>query len=316
VTLADHRRVTMIGNANVDVIARPVTAPPDPGTEKRVDTIEMRVGGSAAISALTLAALGIPARLIACVGSDPLGKFVRDSLWVGGVPLDDVSVRSDERTAVSIAFEAPGHDRSFLIGLGCLAGFSEDLIPRQAVRADAVMITGYFLAPRLRGGPTGRLLHEAKRSGARTFLDTGWDPDGWPRSTSEEVAALLPSVDVFLPNLDEATAMTGLDEPQAAARALQMLSGGVVIVKLGSEGCVTVAPGSSVWTRAPAVDVVDSTGAGDAFNAGVIAGLIDDASLAEALELATRVGSSVVSRSSADRYPQRSELPEASTGGG
>jgi sugar/nucleoside kinase (ribokinase family) len=306
---ASRPRVTLIGNANVDVIVRPVASLPEAGTEQRVDKIDVRLGGAAGISALTLAGLGISSRVIACVGSDPMGSFVRDVLRVRGLSVDDVAVRSGESTAVSIAFESPARDRSFLIGLGCLAGFSEELIPDDALRADAVMIGGYFLAPRLRTAPTEHLLRSAKRNGARTFFDTGWDPGGWPASTREEVCALLPLVDVFLPNLDEAVALTGTSEAEPAARALQSVSGGLVIVKLGAQGCIAVSSGGpAMRMSAPAIDVVDSIGGGDAFNAGFIAALLGGRDVMDALELAVRVGSEVVSRSSQDRYPSWSEL--------
>ena len=299
----------MIANTNVDVIARPVEAIPPPGTEHLVDRIEMRVGGAGGITALALAALGIKPRLIACIGGDLLGSLVREELRAGGVPVDDVTVMTEMGTAVSIAMEAPVHDRSFLISLACLALFGEGAVPEGALHANAVMVGGYFLAPRLRAVPTNGLLRTAKESGARTFFDTGWDPDGWRPSTRSEIRSLLPLVDVFLPNLDEAIAISGSRDAEAAARTLQRISGGAVVVKLGAGGCIALASDASVIRRAaPKVDLVDSTGGGDAFNAGLIAGLADGANLTEAVDMAVRVGTAVVSRPSSNRYPRREEL--------
>jgi sugar/nucleoside kinase (ribokinase family) len=309
VTIASGRWVTLIGNANVDIIVRSIDELPAPGTERRVEAIDVRVGGAAAISALALSALNVPSRLIARLGADHLGALVREGLRDGGVGLEDVTESRSGGTAVSIALEGVSRDRSFLIDLGCLKDFDEAMIPPDALHADAVMIAGYFLAPRLRMDPTRRLLRAAKHNRAITFLDTGWDPDGWTEATIDEVRGLLVDVDVFLPNRDEAGALTGSDEAEVAARALHDMSGGVVVVKQGSDGCVAVASDATVLTvHAGDVQVVDSTGAGDAFNAGLIAALFDGEALPDALGFATRIGTAVVARASADRYPKKSDV--------
>src|SRR5215470_17107381 len=86
-------QVSIIGNINADIVARPVAALPAPGTEHAIDSIEFRVGGAGAIAALCLAALGIRAELYGCVGDDPMGTLLLDQLRQAGVPVDGIAVR-------------------------------------------------------------------------------------------------------------------------------------------------------------------------------------------------------------------------------
>jgi argininosuccinate lyase len=248
---------------------------------------------------------------VGSVGDDRFGRFLLEELEDAGLTVTDVRVIGGIGSGVSIAFEAPDHDRSFVTSLGSLARFDGALVPDDALGASFVLIGGYFLAPRLRGDPTGRILRVAKGRGATTLLDIGWDPQGWPSETRAEVDALLPAVDVFLPNADEAIGLTGSAEPRAAAEAIAARSGGRVVVKLGPHGCIAVDGDGSVHeVAAPRVEASDSTGAGDAFDAGLIAALLEGRPLPDALSFAARVGASVVARPSWSRYPRRDELPD------
>ena len=142
------------------------------------------------------------------------------------------------------------------------------------------------------------------RQGARTFFDTSWDPDGFSSQTRAEVYELLPSVDVFLPNEVEACALAdGAGDATRAARALQSVSGGWVVVKLGPSGCCAVGPaGVEHAVAAAAVNAADTTGAGDAFNAGLVHALARGASWRDALVSATRFATMIISRPSDERY--------------
>jgi sugar/nucleoside kinase (ribokinase family) len=160
----------------------------------------------------------------------------------------------------------------------------------------------------LRGEPTLDLLQRVRAAGGRTFFDSDWDPGGWSEESREEIATLLPLVDVFLPSEDEARGLTGLEDPEAAASKLQQLSGGRVVVKLGADGCVTFGPGEEFRVPAPRVRVSDTTGAGDSFNGGLMYALSTGAEWPEALRFATQLASTVVSRSSENRYPALHEV--------
>lgn len=298
----------IVGNANMDVLIWPVAAIPPPGEESVVESVRVRPGGGAVNAALTMAGLGAPPRLIGCVGDDGFGQDLLSALTRAGVE-HEVAVIPGTPTGVSVAFEAPGRDRSFLIALGSLAHFSPAAIPADVGQAGRLLLCGYFTLPRLRGAPTVDLLTRARAAGTSTFLDTGWDPEGWPAAVLAEIAGLLPLVDVFLPNAQEARALTGAGDPSEAARAIHGRSGGAVVVKLGAAGCLAIdAGGQELRVPAPAVKVTDATGAGDALNGALLAALAGGISWEEALSFAVRAASTVAARPSHARYPARAEV--------
>jgi sugar/nucleoside kinase (ribokinase family) len=283
--------VAVIGNVNVDLIVRDVTELPPPGTEWTVDVVQIRLGGAAATMAVTLADLGVPSTLVGCVGEDDFGAYLLAQLSAAGVDVSRVRIASTSPTGVSIAFEGPDRERSFLTQLGSLASFDGSMVPAEALSSRFVAFTGYFLLPALAGG-LAPLMADVRRAGGMVLFDTGWDPAGWSPPTLAAIAELLPMVDVLLPNAVEASAMTGEPDALSAAHALQTATGGWIVVKLGGEGSLAVGPdGSETACPCPAVEVVDTIGAGDAFDAGLVAALRDGRSVPRAQELATRVAS-------------------------
>ena len=300
-------RISVIGNVNIDLLVWPVTELPPPGADLPVETMQIRAAGSAGNTALALAHLGHLPHLVGCVGDDHFGEFILQELAAAGIE-EGVAVLPDDPTGISIAFEAPGRDRSFLTLLGSLEGFRASMVPPEALTKDFVLFCGYFSLPSLRGEPTLRLLERVRDAGGCTLFDCDWDPAGWAQESREEVAQILPLVDVFLPSEDEARGLTGLDDPIAAAQALQQVSGRWVIAKLGANGCAAFGPGEEHRIPAPLVRVSDTTGAGDSFNSGLLYALSDGAEWSDALRFATRLASTVVSRTSANRYPTLEEL--------
>jgi sugar/nucleoside kinase (ribokinase family) len=302
---------SIIGNVNADVIARPAGKLPPPGAEWQLEHAELRVGGAAANAALALAALGAQPRLVGCVGGDPLGRLLLAELAGSGVATEDVASLDGLPTGLSLAFEAEGRDRSFLTSLGSLARFDRSLVPASCLQAPFVLSCGYFLLPALRGSGTRRLLEEARAGGATVLFDPGWDTAGFAPETRKELEPLLPLVDVLLPNEAEALGLAGVDDLDEAARALRS-SAGWVVVKRGRDGCLAVGPaGEAFRTDAPRVDVVDTTGAGDAFNAGLVFELARGSAYRPAIEFATRLASAVVARPSSDRYPTLEDVHPA-----
>jgi sugar/nucleoside kinase (ribokinase family) len=299
----------VVGNVNADLVAWPASDVPSPGTERRIERIDVRVGGGSAITGAALARLGGSPAVVGCVGRDALGRVALEELRGYGVDTRHVREIAGAPTGTSIAFEAPGRDRSFLIALGSLAAFDASMIPDEVFAASHVLLCGYFNLPAMRGRPTHEALAQIRARGGMTLLDTGWDHDGWSARTRDEITRLLPFVDVFVPNEAEAERLSGEADPVEAGAAISRRSGAWTVVKLGALGAVSVShAGRSRRVSAPTVDVVDTTGAGDAFNAGLMMALGSGLDPADALEHAVRVGSTVVSRRSDDRYPTAEEV--------
>jgi sugar/nucleoside kinase (ribokinase family) len=300
-------RISVIGNVNIDLLVWPAAELPPPGAEVQVETIGMRAAGSAGNSALALARLGQVPRLAGCVGGDHFGRFILEVLASAGIE-EGVAVLPEEPTGITIAFQSPDRDRSFLSLLGSLESFGATMVHEEALAAEFVLFCGYFTLPALRGEPTLDLMQRVRAAGGRTFFDSDWDPGGWSQESREEIANLLPFVDVFLPSEDEVRGLAGLEDPEAAARNLQQISGGRVVVKLGADGCVAFGPGEEFRVPAPPVRVRDTTGAGDSFNGALMYSLSEGADWPGALRFATRLASTVVSRSSENRYPTLEEI--------
>jgi sugar/nucleoside kinase (ribokinase family) len=300
-------RISVIGNVNVDLLVWPVTELPPPGADSLVESIQVRAAGSAGNTALTLARLGHLPHLVGCVGGDHFGQFILQELAAAGID-GGVAVVPDQPTGISIAFEAPGRDRSFLTAPGSLKVFRASMVPSEVLKQDFVLFCGYFSLPAFRGEPTLRLLKRVRAAGGSTFFDCDWDPAGWSRESRQEIAEILPLIDVFLPSEEEAQGLTGIDDPVAAAQALQQISGRRVVAKLGANGCAAFGPGEDYRVPAPSVRVSDTTGAGDAFNGGLLYAISCGTKWLGALRFATRLASTVVSRPSESRYPTLEEL--------
>ena len=302
------RSLHVLGNVQLDVIASPVTRLPDPGGDDVIDHIAVRPAGAAGNVSLALAGLDVPHRLFGAVGDDQAGRWVADELRRAGLGRD-LQVVAGQETGISIALEAPGRERAFLTAHGVLTGYTQQVVPAEATAADIFLLTGYFSLPGLRGAGTLEILRGARTRGALTMFDTGWDPDNWTGDAGREVMAILPSVDIFLPNEPEALALTGAAHPEKAAESLQKACGGWVVVKLGERGLIARGPnGENLQLAAPAVTAKDTTGAGDSLAAGMLAELVEHDDMAQALATGVRVASTVVGRDSLARYPSRDEL--------
>jgi sugar/nucleoside kinase (ribokinase family) len=295
--------VTIIGCVQVDVVMGPVTDLPSPGGTLLTEQMTIRVGGAGANAALASVEAGMRVRLIGCIGEDQLGGWMREQLRPAGLA-DELVVVADGASGLTVALESEARDRTFLTYLGVNARWEAAMIPDDALNCQNLLLCDYFVAPRLRGEAARRLLDTARAHGARTFFDTTWDPAGFPPQAQAEVLELLPSVDVFLPNEVEACALAdGAGEAASAARALQAVSGGWVVVKLGPSGCFAAGPDGTEFTvPAPAVSVADTTGAGDAFNAGLVDALARGSSWRDALTMATRLATAIISRPSHHRH--------------
>lgn len=300
----DGAAVTVIGCVQADVVMSPVTELPPSGATQLIDRTSVRVGGAGANAALAFAEAGVPVRLMGCIGDDHLGEWMRAELDSWGLG-QELAVLPGLPSGLTIALESPHRDRTFLTYLGVNAQWTREMIPPDALHCRSLLLCDYFVAPQLRRESARELLATARSHGARTFFDTAWDPANFTEASRAEVLELLPWVDVFLPNEAEACALAGLPPGHAlpAARVLQAAGRGWVVVKLGPRGCLAVGPGGAELSAvAPVVAVADTTGAGDAFNAGLVHALDGSAAWPEALAAAVGFASEIIARPSHKRY--------------
>lgn len=286
--------LSVIGNANLDVIVHCTQTFPPAGTEQIVPEIEMRLGGSAAIAAQRGAQLGLATRLTAKVGDDPSGRMVRALAEADGLELDLITAQSAD-SGLTVAAEDQGCERSFLSSLGAMGTFSPDDVRAEAFQAKYVLFSGYFLLPGLQGAAAASLLRASRTSGATSVVDTGHPDGGWTdRIRAELFEHVLPHTDIVLPNESELLGLTGVEDVEDAARNLAARTGALVVAKLGAEGGL-VCTGEEVHrAAAPVVTPLDTTGAGDSFNAVFLWALSQDWDIADALRQAVSVASDLV----------------------
>jgi len=281
-------RVLVAGDANLDLVLRGDVVPRFGQAEQLLDGADLVLGSSAGICAAGLARLGVNTALVARIGGDVFGDRTRELLNDAGVDTRSVRV-VDEPTGVSVILSAP-EDRAILTLTGALAGLTGEEVLSAAESATHVHFGSYFLVPALARELPG-VLTALRARGITTSLDTNWDPaERW-----EGVSQCLPLVDMLLPNAAEAIALAaviGVDAADAESAALALASHGpTVVVKDGAAGGLA-AVGERVL-RAPGLilDVVDTTGAGDSFDAGFLAAWLEGRELAEALCWAAVAGS-------------------------
>lgn len=254
------QRVLVVGDANPDLVLRGDVVPRFGQAEQLLAAAGLVLGGSAAIMACGLARLGVPTALSAVVGDDVFGHSTLAWLRDAGVATDAVLMRPGQATGVSVHLIVPD-DRAILTLPGAIPSIDPDAV-RAAVRDIApqrVHVASPYLTPLLTAGLPA-LLREWQEAGIGSSLDPNWDPSGrWAA-----LAPALPLVDVLLPNEAELAALTD---------AVGTITTHVV-VKAGAAGGWSLDP-QGTRTSAPglAVDVVDTTGAGDTFDAGYIAAL-------------------------------------------
>jgi sugar/nucleoside kinase (ribokinase family) len=280
----------VLGDINPDLILSDAAMEVAFGqAETLVDDAQLTVGGSGAIMACAAARLGLRVALAGLVGDDQFGAFMLREVSRRGVDVSGVVVDGGARTGLTVVLARPG-DRAILTFPGAIAAMAADRIDAGLLaRARHVHVSSFYLQTALAPG-LAEVLARARAQGATTSVDPNWDPSGgWDGGLRE----LLPLVDVLLPNAAEACRIAAVPDVEPAAATLAA-PGPLVAVKLGRDGGLAVPAGGGPVMRSPAphavVEPVDAVGAGDTFDAGLLAGWLAGAPLEEALALACACG--------------------------
>lgn len=279
----------VLGEINPDIIVRAADPRPVFGqVERMVEGIELVIGSSSVIFACGAVRLGLRTAMAGVVGDDALGRFMLAAMAERGLDVGAVAIDPVVPTGASVILSGPS-DRAVLTAPGTIPLPRVSDAPAElARRARHVHVGSFFLLDAARPDLPG-FFRAARAAGATTSLDCNWDPrEEWDGGLRE----LLAETDVFLPNSAEATRITGLADVEAAARALAALGPRVVAVKLGAGGAL-VATRDGELARCPALPIepIDTTGAGDSFDAGFLAGWLAGRPLRYCLALGTAAGS-------------------------
>lgn len=263
--------VVIVGELNVDVIVTGSDVMPEWNREKIVDGFRVVLGSSSAITACALASLGADVRFVSVVGDDDFGTFCVSELKRMGVDTEHVVRLPGVQTGVTMSFSTPS-DRGLLTYPGSIPLVGPDHIPESLLKeANHLHFGSYYLQDAMRPH-WPQLFQRAQRRGVSTSFDTGWDVrNAWDR---EGICALLAHTDLFIPSEEE---ILHIFEAASLGQAFAKIppTTGRIAVKQGSKGASLREPDGSVILAEPyRVSPVDTTGAGDCFNAGIIYGYL------------------------------------------
>ncbi len=278
--------ILVVGEINADLVLTGDVIPAFGQAEKIIDDATLTTGSSGAIFACGAARLGLQIAYSGLVGDDIFGRFMLDNLAARGVDTSGIRVDPTLKTGLSVIL-SPSQDRAILTHLGTIEAQTAAHVDRTLLRrARHIHLTSYFLQTKLQAGLPA-LLTEAHKLGCTVSLDTNWDPaETWANGLTD----ILPTVDIFLPNEQEALAITGQTNITTAL-ALLSQNTPTVVIKMGKAGAICQQQEKRIQDTGFPTTVVDTTGAGDSFNAGFLYAYLQHWSLADSLALACACGS-------------------------
>ena len=259
--------IVVLGDIAVDIVST-LRAPLARGSDAAAE-ISLMPGGSGANVAVWLARLGRPVTFIGRIGDDMFGRWLRDDLEAEGVK-PALVVDHTRRTGVIQVLVEPDGERTMVPDRGANAVWTRDEVSESLIAgADMLHVVGYVLLDEAsQPGALGAMAY-ARKHGVPISLDPsshapllGLGADAFWKLVGE--------VDLLLPNRREAQALAGCNEPEDALRALRKHAG-TVVIKLDQDGCIALAGNDVARTPTPVVPIANTTGAGDAFDAGLLA---------------------------------------------
>lgn len=270
-------KIAVVGSVYWDLIFYGLNDPPSPGVEVRTDRFAMTPGGGGYITAVGLVRLGDQAALWTYVGRDRLGQLLLDAMGRERLDVSGVQRHRTLGTAISVAFSTR-RDRGFLTYKGCAAA-TGTLIRAWSRSALPRVRHMHFAGVRPPFQPYLWLLDRLRAARITTSLDIGWNPDVYAAPGFRQIVKRMT---IFMPSQREAQWFTGRADPGEGVRALAELVP-TPVIKLGAKGAVGLERGRLMRVRPPRVETVDTTGAGDAFNAGFLWAWLQGAPLAQCL---------------------------------
>ena len=277
--------VTVIGPSVIDILAAPFDPEALAKGKRDVDQIRMSFGGDALNESVVLSRMGKKVQLISKIGADEAGRSIRKHLEKEKVSTKHVIVEQGLNTSVNIALVDADGGRKFLtdphssqrkLGL-------EDVLPMLDETAPIVSFASIFISPCFSIEKTEQLFSRIKAAGKTLVSDVTRPKNG---ETFDDLKFLFPYMDIFVPNDEEIFLLTGEKDPYKNVQMLVDAGVKTAVVKIGKDGCLIGTRDGILHVPAVAgVKCVDTTGAGDSFAAGLIAGLAEGRSIMDCARL-------------------------------
>jgi sugar/nucleoside kinase (ribokinase family) len=288
-TSQDRKRVLCVGDLVADIFASPLARLPEPGELVLTERIAVFPGGNALNTAVALRRLGEEVAIAGSVGDDALGRLLLDQMQTQGLDVRGVRREPGGRTASTFIVRVEGEDRRFIHSLGVAGSFTGEHVSPGLIPIDGIMLVGGYLKLGAWNDEVLKdLMRHARRRNCTVVLnvciaqDSGIDPS--------RCLPLLEHVDVFVPNEDEARILTGETALPDQAKALRRAGARIVVITRGNQGLYAEDGELTVEMGVFKVPLVDPSGCGDCFAAGLIAALLRDWDTVRVLKFASAVG--------------------------
>ncbi|HNY19705.1 MAG TPA: carbohydrate kinase family protein [Flexilinea sp.] len=274
--------IAVIGDVNPDLILTGKNIIPEFGqVEKWIDDAELTIGGSAGIFAVGAAKLGLKVTFIGKVGDDHFGHFMKDRMTAQGIDVSGLVIDPSVKTGLSISL-SDGNDRAILTfgGSNLLLNFQD--IDFEIVAQSRHLHSGSFYLLNNIRQDLAIIYKKAKEMGLSTSIDTNYDPkEKW----EDDIFNVLDYTDVFLPNMTELMAISGEKDPDSAIRHLTKNRNLLVVVKNGEDGAFAEKDKVRYSAETIQVKPIDTTGAGDSFDAGFLFGFLNGLGIEKSLRI-------------------------------
>jgi sugar/nucleoside kinase (ribokinase family) len=288
-TSDNPRKILCVGDLVADIFASPLARLPNPGELILTDRIAVFPGGNALNTAVALSRLGEQVAIAGSVGDDALGRLLQDQMQTLGLDVRGVRQEPEGMTASTFIVRAEGEDRRFIHSLGVAATFTGEHISPELIPDNGLMlIGGYLKLGAWNDEVLADLMRNARQRNCTVVLnvciaqDSGVDP--------KRCLPLLEHVDVFAPNEDEARILTGDDKPVHQTKTLRKAGARMVVITRGNRGLYADNGKQTVDMGIFKVRLVDPSGCGDCFTAGLIAALSRGWEMVQVLEFGSAVG--------------------------
>jgi sugar/nucleoside kinase (ribokinase family) len=249
-------------------------------------------GGCAANTGVSLVKLGARVGLVGKVGNDLFGQFIIKDMVEKGLDGTGVTKSHDLPTSKTIIIPVIGEDRRYIHVIGANSDLSYDDFDLDVITSSrALYVGGFLLLSKLDQKTVAKLFRHARDKGVFTALDV-IVPDDFHDSMENTIAEALSYTDVFLPNVDEASLLTGSDDPVEQGKIFRDSGCGISVITMGERGAVATSREKTLRVPSYHVDAVEPSGAGDAFDAGFIWGMLQRWDLQRTLVFASAMGAS------------------------
>ena len=282
-----RKAVVMLGDINVDNIW-PVPSIPQPGRDGLVDSVKIEIGGAILNSTIVLDRLGEQTTLLGCVGEDMWADYIRQALTKTHINLHGLQTTSAANTGLDFILVTPDGERTMFGYRGANKLLVPELIDASIFKEAGLMhISGYALLEPPQSNAVLRAVALAAERDIPVSIDTGLEPVMRIKSVFLEI---LPAMAICISGVAEVDHLLGARSSQEAAEKLVAVGVNLAAIKKGKDGSLLMRKDTSVYCPPFKVNSIDTTGAGDAYSAGILYGYQQGLSLAAVGMLASALG--------------------------